>query len=95
MKVNIDGIYSGRIARIEYRLPEIGNDPKTGGSSIFAIYDIQKISYIFHIFRDLNRISMNLQSTDTEFSGKLNQDNSSCCMLSRALIKFAAKKETI
>jgi len=34
-----------------------GNYPKTGGSSVFAKYDMQKISYILHIFKGLNIVS--------------------------------------
>ena len=37
---------------------------------------------------------MNLQSIDTEFFGNLTQDNTPYCILSRALIKYTAKKET-
>ena len=36
------------------------NDPKTGKGSTFAKYDMQKISYILHIFRGLNIISIYL-----------------------------------
>jgi hypothetical protein len=48
-----------------------GNDPKTGGSSTFAKYDMQKISYILCIFRELNIISIYLKMRDIWFSGRV------------------------
>jgi hypothetical protein len=45
-----------------------GSDPKTGGSSTFAEYDMQKISCIFHIYVGLNRFSINRKLGDIWFS---------------------------
>ena len=44
-----------------------GNDPKTGQSSTFAKYDMQKISFILYIFRGLNIVSIYHQLPESSF----------------------------
>ena len=52
------GIFA--IAVYAYSIKQRIKDSKAGGCLTFTKFNIQKISYIFHIFGELNRFSINL-----------------------------------